>query len=164
MTKRRSTPVRGAALALTLAVMAAGTTACGSSAEEQDAAVTAATQVVQDFGQRLRMVSVLAPPEQLSESLQDHYGPYVTTLLLGGWLSDPASAPGRQTSSPWPARIEVQDARPIGDSAVDIEAEVVYVTGIDPESVEDVVLREPVSIRVVRGQDDAWRISEWVAR
>ena len=129
--------------------------ACGPSEAERAAARAEAVLVVEQFGSRLKHVPLLAPPAEVSGHLRDQYGPYVTTLLLGGWLSDPASAPGRETSSPWPDRIEVRQAEPLGATAFDVSGEIVYVTTLEG----DPVMRTPVTVRVVRGPDDVWRIS-----
>lgn len=143
-----------AAVLVTLALAA-----CGPGEDELASNRAAAIEVVEGLGTRLVHVSKLAPPDSVERQIRDQYGPYVTTLLLGGWLSDPASAPGREVSSPWPARIEVREATPVGSTAVNILAEVVYITQVDAEP----LLRQPVRIRVVRGEDGAWRVSEWTA-
>ena len=143
-----------------LLVAALALAACGPDEAELAANRAAAIDVVEGFGTRIVYVSKLAPPDSVEDQIRDQYGPYVTTLLLGGWLTDPASAPGREVSSPWPARIEVRDATPVGSTAVDVEADVVYVTSVDGEA----AMRRPVSIRVVRGRDGAWRIAEWLNR
>ena len=132
---------------------------CGPSEEERAAARAEAIEVVESFGERLVHVNlVVGDRTQLTNDIRDTYGPFVTTLLLGGWLSDPASAPGRATSSPFPARIEVRDATPVGASAFDVAGDIVYVTSVDGDG----VLRQPIRARVVRGPDDVWRISEFV--
>ena len=114
---------------------------------------------VEGFGTRLAHVNLLVGDHaQLTNSIRDTYGPYITTLLLGGWISDPASAPGRETSSPYPGRIDVRDAVAVGNSAFDVTGDIVYVTSVDG----DPVLRQPIRARVVRGPDDVWRISEFV--
>ena len=134
--------------------------ACGSSEEQLAANRAAAIEVVEGFGTRLVHVSKLAPTDSVQNQIRDQFGPYVTTLLLGGWLTDPASAPGRDVSSPWPARIEVREATAASDTHVDLEADVVYLTSVDG----DPALRRPVSIRVVKGRDGSWRIAEWINR
>ncbi len=146
---------RRSRFALALAVgLAAG---CGPTEEERAAAPAEAVLVVEQFGDRLKHVSLLAPADSVQDQIREQYGAYLTTLQLGGWLSDPASAPGRETSSPWPDRIEVRDAQPIGRTAFDVTGDIVYVTSVEG----DVMLRTPVTARVVRGPDDIWRISEW---
>jgi hypothetical protein len=71
----------------------------------------AVRDVVAQFGQRLRNVSLLGPRHVLESSIRREYAPYVTKELLDAWLADPAKAPGRLTSSPWPETIEIDDAR-----------------------------------------------------
>ena len=144
-------------LVVEMLVVAVSIAACGPGEEEVAANQAAAIEVVQALGTRLAHVSKLDPPDSVQSQIRDQYGPYVTTLLLGGWLTDPASAPGREASSPWPDRIEVREATPVGSNSVDVVADVVYVTQVGAEP----LLRQPVQIRVVRGQDDAWRVSEW---
>jgi hypothetical protein len=57
------------------------------------------------FGNHLNDVSLLAP--SAAEDIRKAYAPYVSAELLAAWEADPASAPGRITSSPWPDHIEV---------------------------------------------------------
>lgn len=141
--------------ALAAAILVA---ACGPTEEEQAANRAAAIEVVEGFGARLVHVDLLNQNgDSLRDDIRDTYGPYVTTLLLGGWITDPGSAPGRETSSPWPARIDVREATPIGSTAFDVTGDIVYIATVDG----DPVLRTPVRVRVVRGPDDVWRISEW---
>lgn len=147
--------MRRAIGSILVGVLALG--ACGAGDEELAANRAAAIEVVEAFGERIVHVSKLAPPDSVTDQIRDQYGPYVTTLLLGGWLSDPASAPGRETSSPWPAGLEVREATPVGGTAVDVVGEVLFLNQVDAAP----VLRKPVRLRVVRGQDGAWRISEW---
>jgi hypothetical protein len=132
--------------------------ACGPSDEERVASRAEAIEVVEAFGRRIVNVNLLADSiGQITDAIRNNYGPYVTTLLLGGWLSDPGSAPGRETSNPWPAGIEVRDAEPISRYGYDVTGDILYVTQVDG----DPVLRTPIRARVVRGPDDIWRISEW---
>lgn len=141
-------------------LLALALVACAPGEEQRAADRAAAIDLVERFGARLVYVQKLAPRDSLIAQIRDNYGPYITTLQLGGWISDPASAPGREVSSPWPARIEVRDATPVGNSAFDMDAEVIYITSVDGDPTQ----RQPVSIRVVKGQDDSWRISEWTTR
>ena len=70
----------------------------GSSASAaEDAAVTA---VVQEFGGRLKNVSLLAP--DAAQQIEAQYGQFTAADLLAVWMADPLQAPGRLTSSPWP--------------------------------------------------------------
>ena len=133
-------------------------TGCEASEEEQAASRAAAVEVVETFGRRLVHVNLLSDSvQQITTAIRENYGPYTTTLLLGGWLSDLNSAPGRETSNPWPAGIEVQEVEPVGRQAFDVTGDILHVTQVDG----DPVLRTPIRARVVLGPDDIWRISEW---
>jgi hypothetical protein len=113
--------------------------------------------VVHRFGERLRMVSTLGPTDTVARAIREQYAPFVTPELLGRWMEDPADAPGRQVSSPWPQRVEISDMRPDGEDRWLLTASLVYVTSADTMSAVD---REPVTVRVVQGEDGAWRIAD----
>src|SRR5918992_2146126 len=68
-------------------------------------------QVVERFGERLQRVSLLAPESVVVREVRAAYAPFVTPELLATWTSNPRSAPGREVSSPWPARIEVRSVQ-----------------------------------------------------
>ena len=131
-------------------------TAGGEDAGER-AAQSAAVDLVRRFGERLGHVSLLAPPGALREEIRAQYGPLVTPALLEAWLQDPSSAPGRETSSPWPDRIEVRGARRVRPDAVEVTGDVVYITSVEAAS-GGAARREPVVVTVVRGADGEWRI------
>lgn len=65
----------------------------------------AASSTVAAFGLAQQRVSILAP--DASTTIAQAYGPYVDPALLSQWEANPQSAPGRATSSPWPANIIV---------------------------------------------------------
>jgi hypothetical protein len=104
--------------------------------------------LVRDFGAKLQMVSLLAPPDVLEKSMREHYAPYVSNALLEQWIRDPASAPGRQVSSPWPDRIEIKSITPDGV----VDGEILEVT-----SARDIVRRIPVRITVVGNRITAFQ-------
>lgn len=61
---------------------------------------------VEDFGERLKEVSLLSP--KASEQIEAQYAEYVSPNLLLKWKKDPKEAPGRLTSSPWPEELVVK--------------------------------------------------------
>jgi len=141
-----------AALAAAVALAACAPAATETPTATQDAQ-SEVRQVVEDFGTRLQNVSLLAP--DAAEQMETHYDSLVTPELLAEWQADPANAPGRQTSSPWPERIEVQSIRRLDSGAYQVIAEVVEATSDDPD-----VHRQPVEIRVIR-MNGVWLISDW---
>ncbi|MFN2421307.1 MAG: hypothetical protein ABR527_08000 [Gemmatimonadota bacterium] len=57
--------------------------------------------------------------------IREVYGSLVTPSLLDTWIAEPAGAPGRQVSSPWPERIEVDSMGPAGAGICQVLGEVV---------------------------------------
>lgn len=115
--------------------------------------VAEVTRVVRAFGARLRLVSTLGPPEDASREIRNEYSPFVTPRLLEDWIENPAAAPGRQVSNPWPRGIDVAEVSGSGDVRT-VSGTVALVTTADTAQV---VEREPVTIEVVRS-GDRWRI------
>lgn len=67
---------------------------------------------VTNFGQQQQKVSLLSP--DASQQIAKVYAPYVAQDLLTAWEKDPTTAPGRQTSSPWPDHIDISTATKAG--------------------------------------------------
>ena len=66
---------------------------------------SAARAALTHFGTEMQKVSLLSP--DASSTLASTYGDLVASELLAKWQRDPEHAPGRLTSSPYPARIEI---------------------------------------------------------
>jgi hypothetical protein len=111
--------------------------------------------VVRDFGAKLQLVSLLAPPDVVERSMREHYGPLVTPTLLQRWVANPASAPGRTVSSPWPDRIEIQGLKSEDSTRYAVDGEVVEIT-----SDRRVVHKTAVRLIVEEGSG-AWRIADY---
>lgn len=82
---------------------------------EEDMAVR---QVVTEFGEKLKDVSLLAPADARKASMDAAYAPYLSPELLGEWEGGSPDALGRKTSSPWPDRIEIIEVRAEGERYV----------------------------------------------
>jgi hypothetical protein len=93
-----------------------------------------ARHVVERFGARFKLVSRLAPDTILKRSLRSAYSPFVTPELLAEWEARPRSAPGREVSNPWPARIAIRSMHAEGKVCI-IEGDVVYVATGDTATV-----------------------------
>ena len=115
--------------------------------------------IVERFGERLQRVSLQAPDSIVAREVREAYAPFVTPELLASWMAEPRRAPGREVSSPWPARIEVRSASPT-ESACRVEGDVVYASSAPGPS--DRAMSTPVTLLV--WQDDGWRISAYEAR
>ncbi|HEX7651642.1 MAG TPA: hypothetical protein VF439_02915 [Candidatus Paceibacterota bacterium] len=94
-----------------------------------------ADQAVRDavtgFGKELQMVSLLAP--DAGQTIQTDYAPYVAPELLSVWVSDPAEAPGRTTSSPWPDHIDITSAALSADGSYAVAGNVIEMTSDEVE-------------------------------
>jgi len=82
--------------------------------------------VVAAFGNQLDTVSLLSP--DAADDIRDAYGPYVTPELLATWMTDPASVPGRETSSPWPDHIEADRVLMKAPGSYEVTGRVILMT------------------------------------
>ena len=121
-------------------------------ASDPDASEAAAEEavkgLVEEFGKKLRMVSLLAPEDMLRKSMREHYAAYVSPALLEAWGNDPASAPGRLTSSPWPDRIEVRSVEKLADDAYRVEGDIIETAGADGNGGGEPAAKRPVTLEV----------------
>lgn len=81
------------------------------------------------FGNQLKNVSLVAP--SAASDIEQQYSPYVSRSLLSTWTSHPNSAPGRQTSSPWPDHIDIIDIERSLANQYDVRGMLVYKTSED---------------------------------
>lgn len=94
--------------------------------EAEDASAATATapelerarieSVVTRFGNSLKTISVLSP--DAARTMKNEWGELVAQPLLERWAADPPASPGRQTSSPWPDRIEIDQVELRGGKAI----------------------------------------------
>jgi hypothetical protein len=88
---------------------------------------TAIRSQVTGFGAVLQNVSLLAPSSDRKAAMDQYYSSYVAPELLMQWYSESdVNALGRQTSSPWPDRIEIVNVTQNGDKAT-VEGNIVEV-------------------------------------
>lgn len=98
---------------------------------------------VDEFGSKLKNVSLLASPKDLAASFEE-YSRFVSPELLSLWKSEPARALGRTVSSPWPESMNVASVSMDKDGAYLVEADVIEVTsasGKEPVAIYPVKLR-----------------------
>ena len=115
---------------------------------------------VEKFGAQLNKVPLAAEEWQIRDALVAHYRPYLTEELLQMWSADPSRAAGRQTSSPWPARIEVNTVHEQGETYV-VNGEIVLMTSVEEASAaDDDAGRIPVVLLLME-TDAGWRIAAY---
>lgn len=149
---------RASTALLLLALVGCSDADRGSAATQTSAPACASDrprQVVAELGQQLRNVSLLAPDSVVRAAIRQYYGPLVSPELLDDWLADPARAPGRRVSSPWPARIEVDSIR--AQNGCVVVGDVVSTTNVDTSAA---VSRDHVTLSIDSVQ---WLITSYVA-
>ncbi len=114
-----------------------------------------ARRVVQQLGERMRLVSLLGHDTVAARALADAYAELVTPELLASWQAAPAAAPGRTVSNPWPARIQVHALQQVGDEC-SVNGDIVYVTSSDTLSVVD---HRAVTLRL--REQGGWRVTSY---
>jgi hypothetical protein len=88
--------------------------------------------------------------------MRAQYTQLVTPALLEAWLVEPASAPGRQVSSPWPDGIAIRSIDPAAVGCR-VEADVLYITSADTAA----ALGAPERVSISVSDMDGWRISAY---
>ncbi|MCK9352222.1 MAG: hypothetical protein WCT49_05745 [Candidatus Paceibacterota bacterium] len=120
--------------------------------------------LVETFGKRLKNVSLLAPREILTKSMEDNYGELVSSpVLIAEWVAkaseDPANVPGRLTSSPWPDRIEILNIEKRSDYAYEVKGRVIEITSVDVDGNSSD--KRPITVLAEKRRDmgNRWYIS-----
>jgi hypothetical protein len=113
---------------------------------------------VSGFGDQLKQVPVLAPHDLFVKAMNMYYAIYVAPSLLEEWNARPETAPGRQTSSPWPDRIEVGDVTRNSDGTYSVLGNVVEVA--NGSNGQETVGSYPVRITLTKGPD-GWQITKF---
>src|ERR1051325_3981029 len=84
--------------------------------------------VVSAFGNHLNDVSVMAPRKDAAAAIDRAYAAYVAANLLSAWKRDPKMAPGKRTSSPFPARIDIASVKTTKRDAFVVTGKVILLT------------------------------------
>lgn len=115
--------------------------------------------VMTTFGERMQNVPLTADPEVAKEAITEQYRSLVTGMLLAEWRDDPARAPGRRASSPWPVRIEPLTLAQNPDGSYQVTGRVIEITS--EELVKGGAAETyDIETQVVK-QDKTWRIASF---
>lgn len=87
--------------------------------------------ITAEWGARLKNVPLLAEEAALKNELAQQYGIYLSPELLAAWQANPHEAIGRQTSSPWPERIDIVQVQKNGEEYT-VSGNVVEITSQQP--------------------------------
>jgi hypothetical protein len=107
------------------------------------------TVLVENFGGRLKNVSLLAPSEDLKKSIEDNYKGFLTDKLLNEYLNEPRKAPGRLVSSPWPEGIEIESIERINDSEYLVKGIIIEKTSEEEEH-GGFAAKRPITLKVIK--------------
>ena len=113
-------------------------------------------KLVEEFGGRIKNVSLLAPRNLVIDAIQENYSPYVTEDLLQEWLNHPRRAPGKTTSSPWPDRIEIREVTRLSDNEYAVKGRIVEVTSTEAQGGGGAAYR-PIEL-ILRRSGNKWLI------
>ncbi len=115
--------------------------------------------IVEAFGTKLQMVSLLAPMSDRKAAMDAAYASYVAPELLAQWYPEGAEALGRQASSPWPERIEIVEVRPEGAAYV-VEGNVIEVTSVEAGAQKAAAAIYPVTLTLEKRGTTQWLITK----
>jgi hypothetical protein len=145
-------------------LLATGCKAAALTASPED--TTQITVVVEAFGRRLQLVSLLSPTA--ADDIRSQYADYIAPTLLDQWAADPAHAPGRMTSSPWPDRIEISSLTKISTGLYAVSGEIVEVTSVEANPTQQAAgatpaaaVEIPVQMTVEQDAAGAWKITSF---
>lgn len=113
------------------------------------------TSLVEDFGAKLKNVSLLAPKDNLEKSMKENYSEYVVDKLIDKWLEQPVDAPGRLVSSPWPDRIEILNINKISETEYEVEGQIIEVTSSEDEG----HITRPITLSI-KNLEENWLIDD----
>ena len=121
--------------------------------DDEEAAVRL---IVEGFGQRMQNVELLSG--EVQSQIRDQYGPFASEDMIEEWLDEPSRAPGREVSSPWPARIEIYTIEEEGVDTFRVHAWVKYVDSED--GIGEASAEQSISL-LVEYQGGAWVITNY---
>jgi len=81
------------------------------------------------FGAKLKNVSVLSPTAP--DDIRREYAGLVAPVTIGEWAASPENAPGRETSSPYPDRIEIELVTKTASNDYMVTGDIVEATNAD---------------------------------
>ncbi|RIE10236.1 hypothetical protein SMC3_07480 [Candidatus Cryosericum hinesii] len=89
------------------------------------------TALVENFGLKLKEVSLTAPGEIVSQEIETIYAPFVSSTFLLNLTNDPTRAPGRDVSSPWPEKIEIISMEKLDSYTIQVKGKIILMTSVE---------------------------------
>lgn len=126
--------------------------------QKDDAEESEIKNLVKEFGEKLQMVSLPAPKDIISKSIEENYGKFVSPELLKQWQANPEKAPGREVSSPWPDHINILSIDKISEALYEVNGEIIEVTSTEKRDMGVAAKRQIVLS--VKKNEDKWLIDD----
>ncbi len=124
-----------------------------------DPVEVAVDNVVTNFGRVMQFVSTNAPKKIAAQAVADNYRDLVSPSLLAAWMQNPAKAPGRQVSSPWPDHVVVTSVTRVNTTTYTVAGDVIELTS---DNVADGGMAdEYTATATVAVEDGNWVITNW---
>ncbi|MGI2293757.1 M56 family metallopeptidase [Paenibacillus sp. GXUN7292] len=113
------------------------------------------TAVVEGFGQSLKQVRIATVPAEQTEALMDQfYAPYVTAEQMAKWKQNMELVPGRELSSPWPERIDIDSIAIEGEDSCLVKGNIIGMASTGEAG------KIEVELTVVR-ENGQWKINSF---
>jgi putative hemolysin len=93
--------------------------------------VSIVKNIVEQFGKKLKSVSLQSPKEILEKQMRENYEEFLSPELLAGWINNPSKALGKDVSSPWPERIDIKNIQRISENKFLVEGDVIEITSVE---------------------------------
>jgi hypothetical protein len=87
--------------------------------------------LVENFGSKLKEVSLSSPEAVVSQEIEKAYTPFVSPSLLLELTNDSTKAPGRDVSSPWPEKIEIVSMEMLDSHTVKVKGKIILMTSVE---------------------------------
>lgn len=114
----------------------------------EDGDVQAVRALVEEFGKKMKMVSLTVPDDVAKASIQEHYGNDISNSLLEKWQNDPQSSLGRRVSSPWPDRIDIMGMEK-WEKGYMVKGEIIELTSVELAN-GGAAAKQPIELEVER--------------
>lgn len=112
-------------------------------------------ELIEGFGNNLKNVELVAPQEIREEEIEKYYKGYLTKELLERLKINPEGI-GKQTSSPWPEKIEITSLIFLSPDKAEINGEIIEMTSSGESGRRKIILEITLVDKFLR----KWLISD----
>lgn len=101
--------------------------------QPSEADINAIYQIVGEFGERLKdvRVDVTASNQDKMAAVDWNLKQFITDRLYQEFAQSPTKIPGRDVSSPWPERIEIDSVQKLDAHTVKVAGNIIFMTSVE---------------------------------